>query len=42
MAIKGMKDFFRVLEEKLQPPDVKDLKYILAESFTGQLVSLKS
>ena len=36
MAVIGMKKFLRLLEEKLQPSDVKNLKYILAESFTGQ------
>ena len=30
-----MKYFYRVLEERLRPSDVQNLKYILAESFTG-------
>ena len=31
-----MRDFLRLLEEKLLPLDVEELKYILQDSFTGK------
>ena len=31
-----MQDFLRLLEEKLLPLDVEEIKYILQDSFTGK------
>ena len=32
----GMNDFYRILGETLQPLDVENLKFVLADSFTGK------
>ena len=35
MAFVGMKEFLRLLKEKLEPLDVENLRYILVDSLTG-------
>ena len=40
MAVIDMKGFLTILEEKLQPLDVENLRYILADSVTGKLYGM--
>ena len=32
-----IKDFLKMLGEKLQPPDLEQIKYLLKDSFPGEI-----